>query len=305
MSSIEPAEQGGTGRKPGFPGLEDAPLILDGGFATQLESRGHDLSGELWSAQLLLSEPAEIVAAHRDFFDAGAQVATTASYQLSREGLGRVGRADDFESLLRLSVDLAREAAGEEDLVAASVGPYGAMLADGSEYRGDYGLSVAQLAQWHRPRLEILAEAGAEVLAIETVPNAAEAEALLALVAELGVPAWLSLSVAEGRTRAGEELTEIFRAAGEVENLVAVGINCSSAAGLAPVLSQAVAVSGKPAIAYPNSGEDWLADAREWSGEGRFDATGAQSWVNAGARWVGGCCRVGPALIAEVARAVG
>lgn len=289
-----------------FPGFGDQPLVLDGGFATQLEARGHDLSGELWSARLLMEDPTEIVAAHRDFFAAGAQVATTASYQLSREGLARVGRDADFENLLRLSVSLAREAAEDHPLlVAASVGPYGAMLADGSEYRGDYGLSVGELRAWHRPRLEVLADSDADLLAVETVPCAAEAEALLAEIAELGTPAWLSLSIDQGRTRAGESLAEIFTAAGEVENVVAVGVNCSSALGLADVLADAVARSGKPAIAYPNSGEDWLADTRAWSGEGRFDAPAAQSWVASGARWVGGCCRVGPSLIREIAATIG
>ncbi len=175
--------------------------LLDGGLATQLEARGHDLSDTLWSARLLLEDPDEVRAAHADFFAAGAQVATTASYQVSASGFVAAGRSrDNAELALRRSVQLAREAASaaatDGAWVAASVGPYGAALANGSEYRGDYGLSVTELRAWHRPRLEILADAGADVLALETIPCLAEVEALLAEVDRLGVAAWLSLTVA-------------------------------------------------------------------------------------------------------------
>src|ERR1700712_783288 len=197
------------------------PVVLDGGLATLLEAHGHDLSSDLWSARLLADNPAAITAAHREYFEAGAQVAITSSYQASFQGFAELGldRAQAQE-LLRRSVRLARDAAetarpargavGAQRWVAASVGPYGAALADGSEYRGDYGLTVAQLREWHRPRLEILADAGADVLALETIPCLAEAEALLAEVSALGVPAWLSMTCAKGRTRAGEPAADPF-----------------------------------------------------------------------------------------------
>jgi homocysteine S-methyltransferase len=181
----------------GFPG--SAVLIADGGLATALEARGHDLSDALWSARLLLDAPEEITAVHRAFFHAGADIATTASYQASFDGLAARGvdRAGAAR-LLRRSVELTRTAAdefagdGRWRWVAASVGPYGAALADGSEYRGRYGLSVAELRAWHRPRMEVLAEAEPDVLACETVPDVDEAEALVAALADLGVKAWLS-----------------------------------------------------------------------------------------------------------------
>ena len=161
--------------------LRERVVLLDGGFATRLEARGHDLSDTLWSARLLLDDPDEIRATHADFFAAGAEVAITASYQVSETGFRAAGRsAGDAHEALRRSVRLAREAAGEfagERWVAASVGPYGASLADGSEYRGDYGLSVDELRAWHRPRLAVLAEAGADLLACETIPCLAEVEA--------------------------------------------------------------------------------------------------------------------------------
>ncbi|MGH7911897.1 MAG: homocysteine S-methyltransferase, partial [Candidatus Dormibacteraceae bacterium] len=195
----------------GFLGPARGVLISDGGLATELEVQGHDLSDPLWSARLLADAPGAIADVHRAFFAAGARIATSASYQASFEGFGRRGldRAA-AAALLRRSVELAREVRadlagdGGERWVAASVGPYGAMLADGSEYRGRYGLGVEELAAWHRPRLEILAAAGPDVLALETVPDLDEGEALVAAIAGLGVPAWLSYSIRGDRTCAGQ-----------------------------------------------------------------------------------------------------
>lgn len=286
------------------------PIVLDGGLATRLEARGHDLSTDLWSARLLAENPDEVTAAHRDFFEAGAQVATTASYQVSYEGLAAVGiDAAGTARLLALSVELARRAADEtpgadQRWVAASVGPYGASLADGSEYTGDYGLTVAQLRAWHRPRLAALIAAGPDVLALETVPCLAEVEALLAEVSGTAVPSWLSLTNQGPVTRRGESLGEAFALAREVPEIIAVGVNCCSAVGLESILADAVASSGKPAVAYPNSGEGWDGPRRTWTGEPAFDPAAAPGWVRAGAALVGGCCRVTPADIADVRAAL-
>jgi homocysteine S-methyltransferase len=187
-------------------------------MATALEARGHDLSDALWSARLLVDAPAEITAVHRAFFRAGADIAITASYQASFDGFAARGvDRSGAEALLRRSVGLARDAAasagGRRRWVAASVGPYGAALADGSEYRGRYGLSVAALRAWHRPRMEVLASAEPDLLALETVPDADEAEALVDAVAGLGVPAWLSYSIDGDRTRAGQPLADAFAVA--------------------------------------------------------------------------------------------
>ena len=197
---------GQVGSAGGFTWPSD-PVLLDGGLATELEARGHDLSDPLWSARLLADAPQEIVAVHAAYFRAGAMIATTASYQASFEGFAARGISrSDTAGLLRRSVELAkaaRDEAGVAGYVAASVGPYGAALADGSEYRGRYGLSVRQLEDWHRPRLEVLADADADVLAAETIPDVDEAEALVNLVRSLGVPAWLSYTIDGAHTRAG------------------------------------------------------------------------------------------------------
>ncbi|MGH3596081.1 MAG: homocysteine S-methyltransferase, partial [Mycobacterium sp.] len=219
---------------------DDTALIADGGLATELEARGNDLSDAMWSARLLVDAPDEITAVHLAFFRAGAMIATTASYQASFEGFAArgIGR-DDTARLLRRSVELAKAAREEVGAVgrvgdrkrgeagrsgsptgcrwvAASIGPYGAALADGSEYRGRYGLSVAQLETWHRPRLEVLADAGADVLALETIPDVDEAEALVNLVRGLGRPAWLSYTIDGARTRAGQPLADAFAVAAGV-----------------------------------------------------------------------------------------
>jgi S-methylmethionine-dependent homocysteine/selenocysteine methylase len=308
------------------PSLLDAlaagPVLLDGGLSTELESQGHDVSSALWSARLLRDDPQAIVAAHAAFAAAGAQVATTASYQASLDGFAAAGiGGGKARRLMAASVHLAREgqAVGRgEGWVAGSVGPYGAYLADGSEYTGDYvdpewpgrtggGLTVAELRAFHRPRMEVLAAAGADVLACETVPAAAEAEALVAEAEELGLPIWLSLTtVVDGegvvRTRRGEPAAEVFAMAAGARSVVAVGVNCTAPAGVAAAVSEA-ARTGLPVVAYPNSGEGWDAEGRRWTGEPGLSPDDVGNWVVAGARLVGGCCRIRPEHLAAMAAA--
>ncbi|MFF2080661.1 homocysteine S-methyltransferase [Kitasatospora sp. NPDC058162] len=290
--------------------LAAGPLVLDGGLSNQLVSAGHDLSDALWSARLLADDPEAVVSAHRAYFAAGAEVAITASYQASFEGFARrgVGHAAAAR-LLASSVELAREAAraepgGRRRWVAASVGPYGAVLADGSEYRGRYGLDHAELVAFHRPRLEVLAAARPDVLALETVPDVDEARALLELVRGLGVPAWLSYSVADGRTRAGQPLAEAFALAAEVDEVLAVGVNCCTPQDADLAVAVAAEVTGKPVVVYPNSGENWDPDRRDWRGESTFRSARVGGWLADGARLVGGCCRVGTDGIAALAAEV-
>jgi homocysteine S-methyltransferase len=292
-----------------FAAPHDTVLISDGGLATELEARGHDLSDDLWSARLLVDAPQEIVAVHCAFFRAGASIATTASYQASFDGFAERGISrDEAARLLRRSVELAkaaRDEVGGQRWVAASVGPYGAALAHGEEYVGRYGLTVEQLADWHRPRLEILADAGADVLALETVPDVDEAEALVGLVRELGVPAWLSYTIAGTTTRAGQPLADAFAVAADASEIVAVGVNCCAPSDVLAAVEIGREVTGKPVIVYPNSGEEWDGERRTWMGHGQWSAELAPRWVAAGARIVGGCCRVHPNDITAIARAVG
>lgn len=290
--------------------LVTGTVVLDGGLSTELEARGHDVSSALWSARLLRDDPAAIVAAHAAFAAAGAQVATTASYQATVEGFGAAGvDAEQARRLIASSVALAREGQGA-GWVAGSVGPYGAMLADGSEYTGTYvdDLDVARLRAFHRPRMELLAEAGADVLACETVPAAAEAEALIAEAEALGMPVWLSLTAVvddEGvvRTRRGERAADVFAMTAGVDSVIAVGVNCTAPAAIGPAIAAADA-AGKPVVVYPNSGEGWDAARRRWTGSPGIATDDVPAWVEAGARLVGGCCRVRPQHIAAIAAAV-
>ncbi|MFF1695052.1 homocysteine S-methyltransferase [Streptomyces sp. NPDC058257] len=285
--------------------LTQRPLVLDGGLSNQLEAAGHDLSDALWSARLLADEPGAITAAHRAYYEAGADIAITASYQATFEGLAKHGiDAVSSAELLRLSVELAREAGvdtGRDVWVAASAGPYGAMLADGSEYRGRYGLTVAELERFHRPRLEVLADAEPDVVALETVPDTDEARALLRAVRGLGVPAWLSYTVSGGYTRAGQPLAEAFALAADAEEIIAVGVNCCDPKDADAAVRLAARITGKPVVVYPNSGETWDAGARAWRGPAHFSAGRVVGWRDAGARLIGGCCRVGPETITRVA----
>ncbi|MCQ8833346.1 homocysteine S-methyltransferase [Streptomyces malaysiensis] len=188
--------------------------------------------------------------------------------------------------------------------VAASVGPYGAMLADGSEYRGRYGLSVAELTRFHRPRIEALAAAGPDALALETVPDADEAAAMLSAVEGCGVPVWLSYSIAGETTRAGQPLRDAFALAAGVDQVIAVGVNCCEPGDADRAVEIAAGITGKPVVVYPNSGEEWDVAARSWRGRSTFDPGRVRAWGDAGARLIGGCCRVGPERIAELAAVV-
>jgi homocysteine S-methyltransferase len=287
----------------------DRVLVLDGGLSNALEDRGLDLSSDLWTARLLLDDPWQIAAVHRDYYLAGADVATTASYQASVPSLVAAGLTEgEAERAILASVELARgvrdevaASSGRRLLVAASVGPYGAVLADGSEYTGRYGLSARALRDFHGPRLDLLASAGPDLLAVETIPDTDEAEVLVALLDDLGLPAWFSYSVAGDATRAGQPLREAYATLADSTSIRAAGVNCSAPRDVSAAVRTAVEVTGRPAVAYPNLGESWDSDTNTWGGDASFDVASAAGWVDDGAMLVGGCCRVGPTEIASLA----
>lgn len=288
--------------------------ILDGGLATELERAGHDLSGALWSAGILRSEPGAIAAVHDAYFAAGAQVATTATYQLSGMSLRTAGHdAEELEPLCRQAVSLAAESRDRlcpEGLVAGSVGPYGASRADGSEYTGDYGLgsgpeAVRVLREFHRPRLEALLSAEVDVLACETLPSLVEVEALVAEISRLGavVPVWFSFTAAPGgQTRTGEDLAQVEPLVADLPAVVGLGVNCCAPQD---VLAGLKALGTRhPGVVYPNSGETWDNATHTWQGKAAWDDALVDSWINDGARLIGGCCRVGPEQIRRLAARV-
>ena len=294
------------------------PLILDGGLATQLEAQGCDIDNMLWSASLLIENPRAIVAASRAFLDAGAECIATASYQASRRGFAlRDFSPQEADELMLRSVELAIQARadfvaaaspGFAPLVAASIGPYGAVLHDGSEYRGDYGVSAAELRRFHAARLQLFDSSGADVLAVETVPSLLEAEVLADLLAGCDTPAWVSFSCKDAQRISDgasiESAVALFR---DHPVVAATGINCTPPQFAAGLIRRIHAtVPDKAIIAYPNSGESYDAQTGSWSGTVTpIDyADAAREWRAAGAKIVGGCCRTGPTHIAAMRAAL-
>lgn len=297
--------------------LSGGPAALDGGLASRLEELGHDLSGDLWSARLLAEDPNAIREVHRSYFAAGASVGISASYQASRSGFERHGfAAAEADRLLRRSVDLVREArelaaaggASQPMLVAASVGPYGATLHDGSEYRGRYrGVSSDDLVRFHRPRLEVLLSAAPDLLAIETVPDLDEAGAIVEALRQVraAVPAWLSFSCRDDRyTNAGQDIRSAADIVAEAPELAAIGVNCTSPAHIGGLVRRIRERQPElPLVVYPNAGRVWDPESEAWLGAGldRLPDEAVAQWFADGAMLVGGCCGLGPAAVAGIA----
>jgi homocysteine S-methyltransferase len=292
--------------------LRAGPAAIDGGLASELEARGQDLSGRLWSARLVMDDPAAIRRVHSAYFAAGARVAISASYQASRTAMRLAGLDPaTADLLLTRSVEIARQArdhAVAEDagelLVAASVGPFGAALADGSEYRGNYGLTHEELVRFHTERLDVLAGAAPDLFAVETIPDAAEAAAIVeALDSHPYIPAWITFSCRDGATTCGGDAFEdAVQVAASAPSVVAVGVNCTAPEYVTELLAAGRKVSDLPFVVYPNAGRTWDARAGEWSGAGSDTVPGDQvrAWLAAGAKLVGGCCGLGPSGIGAI-----
>lgn len=284
-------------------------VILDGGLSTQLEAQGVSFDSPLWTGQALLDNPDSIQRAHRAFVDAGADLVISASYQISRVGFVALGRtADEADQALRASVDVAfRAVEGTDALVAASVGPFGAIRHDGSEYRGNYVLSSEELETFHRERLVVLAQAHPDVFAIETIPDLLEVEAVVAALEGTPViPAWLSVTVAaDGRLPAGQTLTEVASLLDGNPRIVALGVNCLDPDLVEAAVTELHAASNLPIIAYANGGGTWSAESGTWSNPHRTaSAEQLQRWAAAGARGIGGCCGIDAASLATMVTAL-
>ena len=305
---------------PLVPFLDRQPvLILDGGLATELEARGEDLDDPLWSAKVLVERPELLRQVHREYLFAGADCVASASYQATFEGLAERGFSPErAAALLRTSVDLAVEARDEfwsdaahrgnrlRPLVAASVGPYGAYLADGSEFRGDYDLDLDALAEFHRERLGVLSASGADLLAFETVPSRIEALALARLLdGTTGPPAWMSFSCRDGRCISdGTSLREVVAEIESCERLVAVGVNCTAPRHVSSLLRSVGGSTTKLLVAYPNSGERYDVEGKAWrpGDHGVEPEEACREWLDLGARLIGGCCRTSPTTIRSIRR---
>lgn len=286
--------------------------VLDGGLATELEQRGARIDGPLWSAHVLEDAPERLAEVHRAYAEAGADVVATAGYQVSRKGYEEVGLgAERTDAALKRAVEIARDAVkgvGRRVVVAASLGPYGAVLHNGAEYHGNYEIGYEELVVFHRARLAVLARAEGnarpDLIAFETIPSLDEARAIgEAMAAWPELAAWISFQCRdELHVAHGEPLRACAELAAKLPQTVAIGVNCVSPSRVAALIAELRAASDKPVMVYPNSGEAWDAEARRWTGVS--DATGfgalAAEWYAAGAQIVGGCCRTRPEHIRAV-----
>lgn len=293
------------------------PILLDGGLATELEAQGHNIKTDLWSAGLLQTSPDAIVAAHRSYLDAGAQCLISASYQASRHGFMSLGLSSAAaDQLIIDSVTLARQArddflqhspvASRSILIAASVGPFGATLHDGSEYTGNYPISADALRDFHATRLQLLDHANADLLACETIPSFTEAKVLCELLEEVSSPAWVSFSCRDAlHISDGTPIKKVAKLFRNHPRVFAVGINCTPPQFVTSLIRQIKqAAPGKAIVAYPNSGEIYADSSQTWFGTVTpiECAKAARQWLDTGAQLIGGCCRMGPAHIAAMAK---
>jgi len=296
-------------------------MILDGAFGTELERKGYDINDELWSAKFLMYNPEAIASVHLDYLRAGADCITSASYQASFEGFIKKGLSEvEAKKLIHSSITIAQKVRDDfwsdtslhvkrpKPLVAASIGPYGAYLADGSEFRGDYTLDSEALKAFHTKRLATLIEAKPDLLACETIPCFNEAKALCALLeAYPTMRAWMSFSAKDGEhINSGEPIKECAKWLQTQKQIVAIGINCTAPEHITSLIEQIKAVSSKPIIVYPNGGATYNALSKTWDGLGSHASFGkmAYEWYQKGACIIGGCCQTTPEDIATIAQFV-
>ena len=288
--------------------LTEGPWPIDGGLSGELEKRGHDLADKLWSARLLRDAPDAIAQVHQDYVDAGGRVIITASYQASRQGFMATGMSQDqADDLMRLSISLAKEVAKtakEKVWVAASVGPYGAVLGGGQEYVGNYGVAHADLVAFHRERIAVLASADPDVFACETIPDLDEVRALLEVLADYPeIPAWITMSAQDGdSTCAGQGIGHLAELVATCDSVVAIGINCTKPEFVTPLLKKLSSKTALPLVVYPNAGRVWDGENMCWIGQGHdtLPTPIITEWVKAGAVLIGGCCGLGPDAIRQL-----
>lgn len=287
------------------------PFVIDGGLGTAAEDRGIDLDHDLWSAELIRRDPDTLRAVHTAFATAGARILTTASYQATPMGFDEAGiTRTEGKRIIADSVDIANRVARTQTirpLIAGSVGPYGAALGDGAEYTGDYRLSAEEYTAFHHTRMRILAESGADLLAIETQPRLDEIRALIDLATVIGLPAWVTVTLRDGADLGpptlpdGSSLADFAEAAVASASVNAIGVNCVRPSLVTPALRELSEHTDLPLIAYPNSGETYDAEAMEWRSGDADAGVGSwpvETWTRLGARIIGGCCRVRPDDIA-------
>lgn len=299
---------------------ENGIMVIDGSMGTALERLGADNSSSLWTAGTLAKDPELVKQVHLDYFRAGADCGITCTYQATIPGLMENGYTnDEAERIIADSIRLFLEARdawwnaeGKAEgrsypLCLAGIGPYGAYLADGSEYRGKYGVSDDVIYDFHRRRLEIVKEAGADIALIETQPSLSEAMIAGDICEELGLDYWISFSCRDGmRINEGDLIRECAEALSDGRpHLKMIGVNCSKPEYISSLIRQLKAVTELPIAVYPNSGLIYDPVTKTWSApEGVLDfGSYALEYMKAGAAAVGGCCTTDAEQIKQVAEA--
>jgi len=296
-------------------------VMLDGGLATELEKRGHTLNNNLWSAKMLINNPQEIQKVHLSYLEAGADCITTSTYQASIPGFMAQGISKTkAKSLIKKAIEIANETRDQYldnlvnspellPLIAASIGPYGAYLADGSEFRGDYSVSTQELRLFHESRLEIICESQFDILAFETIPSFHEAIVLLDVLKSISdTYAWISFSCKDGkRINDGTALQECAEMFNNCDQIIGVGVNCTAPRYISSLIKQVrKGAPAKPVVIYPNSGQIYDENQKSWTGHAdkiNFE-TSVTDWYNLGARLIGGCCRTNPGHITDMKNAL-
>jgi len=295
------------------------PLILDGGLSNVLESFGCDLNQELWSAKMLIDQPELIKRAHLAYLEAGAQCITSSSYQATLSGFERIGlnRSDATKMMIK-SIELADEARSvfikknnqsESIFLAASIGPYGAFLADGSEYRGDYRISDIELREFHAEKIRILESTNVDFLAFETIPSLQEIQILSELISQSKKQCWISFSCRDSEfLNDGSKIIDALKICTSTNNLFALGVNCTAPKYISSIIKKIrPLVQDKKIIIYPNSGEIYLPESKSWKGISDPDIFQkmASEWLDLGVDIIGGCCRIGPDHITKLSQSLG
>lgn len=290
--------------------IRQGPWPIDGGLSGELEKLGHDLSDDLWSARLLRDDPEAIATVQHAYVASGARILITASYQASRHGFMKVGmKQQEADDLMRQSIQIAREVADAADhkvWVAASVGPYGAVLGGGQEYQGNYGKTHEELVAFHRERIAVLASANPDLFACETIPDIVEVKALLEVLNDYShIPAWITMSCKDGaHTCAGQDISELGVLVEQFSHVVAIGVNCTMPEFVTPLFKKLRSMSSKPFVVYPNAGRVWDGPNHCWIGEGLeiIPSVVVHEWTALGAKLIGGCCGLGPVAIETLDR---
>lgn len=295
-------------------------MVIDGSMSTALEKLGANLNSRLWTAKALAQSPELVKQVHLDYFKAGADCGITCSYQATIPGLMENGFTEaEAKELIARSITVFLEARDEwwecegkdsgraYPLCLAGIGPYGAYLADGSEYRGKYGISREKLKTFHKERMEILWNTGADILLIETQPSLEEALIEAQIAEDIGADYWISFSCCDGKhINEGNLIQDCAKTLSVGHpHLKMIGVNCTKPEYIEELIGELKSATELPVAVYPNSGEEYDPLTKTWHGAADSKSFGeyALDYFRCGADAVGGCCTTVDSHIRQVVEA--